>query len=205
MTTFPTLGKDDLDAEQRAFWDEVTLGPRGFLAGGPDAKKLPDLYNAWLQFPEFGHLMLRIGGAIRGRPELCGKLREMVIINTSAMQDNRVEYEFHSPVARAEGLSDEVIAAIGAGTPPPFADDVERVVYQANVELVRTSNLAEATREAVVEAIGHRGLMQLVAVIGFYTLVSYTTNVADVQLAKDFSADEGELNQFFTQRGTAAE
>ena len=58
MAEIPILRKDDLDAEQRALWDQLTLGPRGFYTGGADAKRLPDLYNAWLQFPVFGRLML---------------------------------------------------------------------------------------------------------------------------------------------------
>ena len=67
MERFPILDKGELDAEQRKLWDELTLGPRGFYTGGPEAERLPDLYNAWLQFPEFGELMLRLGDAIRAR------------------------------------------------------------------------------------------------------------------------------------------
>ena len=61
MTHFPILGNDGLDQDQQALWDELTLGPRGFYTGGPAARRLPDLYNAWLQFPAFGQAMLRLG------------------------------------------------------------------------------------------------------------------------------------------------
>ena len=80
MERFPVLKKAELDGDQRKLWDELTLGPRGFYTGGAEAERLPDLYNAWLQFPEFGELMLRLGDAIRAKSELPGRLRELVVL-----------------------------------------------------------------------------------------------------------------------------
>jgi len=65
MEKFPVLAKSDLDTEQKALWDELTLGPRGFYTGGAEAKRLPELYNAWLQFPQFGQQMLEVASQLR--------------------------------------------------------------------------------------------------------------------------------------------
>jgi 4-carboxymuconolactone decarboxylase len=197
MERFPVLKKAELDAEQRKLWDELTLGPRGFYTGGPEAERLPDLYNAWLQFPEFGELMLRLGDAIRARSELPGRLRELVVLTTSAMLGARVEFDFHIPFARNQGLSDALIDAIGEGRAPPFADEAERIVHEANVQLLRTAALTPATREEAIEVLGYRGLMQLIAVVTLYVVTAYTTNVARVKLAEDFSADPQMLKDFF--------
>lgn len=197
MREFPVLRRDELDAEQRAFWDELTLGPRGFYTGGAEAERLPDLYNAWLQFPEFGRLMIALGDAIRGCTELSGKHRELVVLTTSALLGARVEFDFHVPFARNKGLAEALISAIAAGETPPFADDAERIVYEANVQLVRTAALAERTREEALGVLGHRGLMQLIAAVTLYVVTAYTTNVARVRLADDFSADPEKLKAFF--------
>jgi 4-carboxymuconolactone decarboxylase len=197
---FPILKKDGLDADQRVLWDELTLGPRGILTGGADAKRLPDLYNAWMHFPAFGHLMLKVAGELRGVTELSGRLRELLVLTTSAQLGCRVEYDFHVPVARQQGLSDAVIAAIGDGATPPFLDEAERIVWEANVQLVRTATLTPALREEVVRILGHRGLMQLIAAVGLYVIVAYTSNVAGVRLLDDFSADETKLQEFFATK-----
>jgi 4-carboxymuconolactone decarboxylase len=197
MERFPVLRKTELDAEQRALWDELTLGPRGFYTGGPQAERLPDLYNAWLQFPEFGELMLRLGDAIRARTDLPGKLRELVVLTTSAQLGARVEYDFHVAFAQNEGLSDALIEAIGEGRKPPFADDAERIIYEANIQLLRTAAMTPQTREEVIGEIGYRGLMQLIATVTLYVVTAYTTNVAKVKLADDFSADPQMLKDFF--------
>ena len=197
MREFPILGKADLDAQQRLLWDELTQGPRGFFVGGTDAKRLPDLYNAWLQFPEFGQIVLRLGDAIRARPELPGKLRELVVLTTSVLLGAWVEYEFHVPFARSEGLSEAVITSIGNGTPPPFSHEAERMTYEATLQLLKTGALAEHTRTELMDTLGLPGLVQLIAAVGLYAITAFTTNVAKAGLTKDFSADSEKLKDFF--------
>jgi 4-carboxymuconolactone decarboxylase len=197
MGEFPVLARSDLDADQASLWDELTLGPRGFYTGGAEARRLPDLYNAWLQFPAFGRLMLRLGDEIRACADLPGKLRELVVLTTSAALGARVEFDFHVPFAQNEGLPDAVIEAIAAGEAPAFADPVERIVYEANLQLLRTATLTERTRAEVVGLIGYPGLIQLIAAVTLYVVTAYTTNVAKVRLADDFSADPEKLKAFF--------
>lgn len=194
---FPVLQKLALDDEQRALWDELTLGPRGFYTGGAEAERLPDLYNAWLQFPELGHEMLRLGDAVRGASHLSGAAREIVVLTTSAQLGAWVEFDFHVPFARNEGLSDTVIAALRAGEEPPFADDAGRVIHAANRQLLRGATLTPETRAQALALLGHRGVMQLIATVMLYTVTAWTTNVARVKLAEDFSADKRQLDAFF--------
>ncbi len=198
MEPFPVMRKDQLDPAQRALWDELTLGPRGFYTGGAEAERLPDLYNAWLQFPAFGKLMVDLGGAIRANTALPGKLRELIVLTTSARLGALVEFDFHVPFALSEGLAEEAIAALREGGEPVLADEAERIVHAANVQLLRTGALAPETRAAAIAAFGHPGVMALIAIVSMYVVTAYTTNVARVKLADDFSADPGQLNEFFT-------
>ena len=197
MERFPVLGTADLDETQRALWDELTLGPRGFYTGGAEAERLPDLYNAWLQFPEFGALMIKFGDVLRTKAKLPGRFRELIVLTTSAKLGARVEFDFHVPFARNEGLSDALIEAIRAGEVPPFADAVERVTFEANVQLLRSAMLTHETREEAIAVLGYRGLTELIATVTLYVVTAYTTNVARVKLADDFSADPDRLKDFF--------
>jgi alkylhydroperoxidase family enzyme len=203
MTDFPIFEKDELNSEQRGLWNKLTLGPRGLYTGGPDAKRLPDLYNAWMQFPEFGNAMLVIADAVRAQTELTGKMRELVILTTSALLNTWVEYDFHVPFAKNQGLPDAVISAIGKNETPVFSDEAERIIYEANVQIVRTATLTDAMRDEVVKLIGYRGLMQLIAAISLYVVTAYTSNIAKVELLKDFSADPQKLKDFYAGKSAA--
>jgi 4-carboxymuconolactone decarboxylase len=43
-------------------------------------------------------------------------------------------------------------------------------------------------------------LIQLIAAISLYVITAYTTNVARVELAEDFSADPTALQEFFARK-----
>lgn len=197
MTGFPHVTKEQLDPQQREYWDELTLGPRGFYTGGPDTQRLPDLYNAWMQFPEFGRIMLQVGDAIRMRKDLPGQLREIIVLVTSARLGAMVEFDFHVPFALNEGLPQELVDEIRAGRMPPFADDAQRATWEANVQLLETATLTPDTRDRLVSAIGYPGLVELFATVMLYVVTAWTTNVARVKLAEDFSADPQMLKDFF--------
>jgi alkylhydroperoxidase family enzyme len=203
MTTFPILNKTLLDEDQTELWNELTLGPRGFYCGGPDSKRVPDLYNAWLQFPEFARAVFRVGDGVRKGGKLPGNLRELMVLTTSQSLGARVEYEFHIPFAKAEGIADEIIQAIGEGRTPTFTDELERLIYEANMQLIKTATLTPELRQAIVDRIGYPGLMQFIATATIYVAVAYTTNVADVKLADDFSADKDDLETFFLGKAPA--
>lgn len=200
MNGYPTVRKNDLDDEQRELWDELTLGPRGFYTGGPEAERLPDLYNAWIQFPEFGKLMLKLGDEIRDCNELSGKLREIVVLTTSSELGAQVEFDFHVPFALNEGLTQAEIDALAAGEVPRFEGEAETATYHANLQLLRSATMAAETRETLVRLIGYPGLTQLIATVMLYAVTAWTTNVARVKLADDFSADPDRLKEFFAGR-----
>lgn len=202
-TAFPYPSKDELNPEQRKFWDMLTLGERGFYTGGPDTKQLPDLYNAWLQFPPLGNVATTLGQEIRTRSELPGKLRELIVLTTSAHFGARVEYDFHVPFARDQGLSDALIEAIGKKEVPVFGDEAERIVYQANRQLMITATLEPETREQLISLLGFPGLMQVVATVTLYVVTAYTMNVAGAKLPENFSADPELLKNYYAGQPAA--
>lgn len=200
MTDFPVLGPASLSPAQRELWDSITKGPRGFYCGGPNAKRIPELYNAYLQFPEFGQLILKIADTIRSKQDLTGRMREVMVLTTSIELGMRVEYDFHVPMARDQGIPESVITAIGRRDVPQFDDEGDRIAYEANLQLVRTATLTDDLRGQVIAHIGYPGLMQLMAVTMLYVITAYTTNVAKVEVLDDYSAQPDQLNDFYAGR-----
>ena len=75
-------------------------------------------------------------------------------------------------------------------------DPDDTPAYNASIlylESQRRRNVANADKVHL----GHRGVMQLIAAVSLYVVTAYTTNVARVKLADDFSADPEKLKDFF--------
>jgi 4-carboxymuconolactone decarboxylase len=53
----------------------------------------------------------------------------------------------------------------------------EAIVYDFSTEMHRTHKVSDATYKAAVDQFGERGVMDLIAVNGYYVLVSMTLNV----------------------------
>ncbi len=200
MTDFPILNRTLLDEEQIGLWDRITQGPRGFYCGGPDSKRIPDLYNAYMQFPALGHGLFDIADSLRVKTELNGRFRELMVLITSSELGARVEYDFHIPMARDQGIPDRVIEAIGERRTPEFDDAGDALIYDANMQMLKTATLTDETRDKLIALVGHKGLVQLIATVMLYVVTAYTTNIAKVKLADDFSADQTELNDMWAGR-----
>ena len=181
MSRLPLVGLDDLDAEQKLLWDYILKGPRGASLSGP-IKYLPGPFNPWMQVPSFGKLAAEMGERLRFRSVLPGKLRELAILTTGVHWKAEFEFWAHARAARAEGLPDSVIDALQANTAVPYEDDSQRLVHATAKELVETGRPRAGLVEELAEKLGWPAVVELVALVGFYCMVSFTLNAFDVAL-----------------------
>jgi 4-carboxymuconolactone decarboxylase len=181
MSRLPLVGQEDLDAEQKALWDYLLKGPRAASLSGP-IKFLPGPFNPWMQIPSFGKLAAEMGERLRFRSVLPGKLRELAILTAGAHWKAEFEFWAHARAARAEGLPDSVINALQAGTAVPYEDDLQRLVHNAAKDLVATGRPRGNAAEELADKLGWPSVVELVALVGFYCMVSFTLNAFDVAL-----------------------
>ena len=76
---------------------------------------LTALDGVLLHSPEFADGWNSMLGAVRGQSTLPPDVRELVILRVAARNNADYEWRAHEPVARAAGLGDDQIAAIGLG------------------------------------------------------------------------------------------
>jgi 4-carboxymuconolactone decarboxylase len=85
-------------------------------------------------------------------------------------------------LARQAGLPDDIIEAVRLGRTPRFRRDVERVVYDVVTEYFATNRVSDATFKRAIDALGEQGLVDVVGTVGYYSLVSMTLNVFQLEL-----------------------
>jgi len=180
MSRLPGLRRDELDDDGRALWDSMTES-RGAGIVGPDGG-LVGPFNAWVTASDIGQRLVDLGGALRFRMSVDRRLIELAIITTGARWKAEFEWWAHARMAREHGVADEVIDAIARGDAKPCVKDDERVVHAIATQLGDTGHIDAPTYDAGVALLGGRGMVELVALCGYYTLVSFTLNAFEVPL-----------------------
>ena len=173
---FPTLTAEQMSAEQKALADAITSGPRGGLRGP---------FNAWLRSPAMGERMQRLGEQVRFNSSVPRKLNEFAILITARAWDAKYEWYAHYPLALQAGLAPAVAADLARGERPRGMGPDEAAVYDFCTELRRDKRVSDATFAGVQTLLGDQGVIDLIAVNGYYDLVSMTLNVAEVPVPAD--------------------
>lgn len=153
---------------QREIHDAIASGPRGSVQG-PLA--------IWLHRPELAARAQELGRYCRYDSGLPARLSELAILTMARHWGAEFEWAAHKPEALKAGLSPDLIEAIRTRTEPPYADDAERVVHSVARAVLETRGLSDALYDEAVAVLGTEQLVDLVGVLGYYSLISITLNV----------------------------
>jgi 4-carboxymuconolactone decarboxylase len=176
----PYLRRDDLGDDARAVWDAVA-GSRGRQVVNDDGG-LVGPFNAFVHAPDVGSRLSGLGAHLRFETSIERRLLELAIIVVGAHWKAEYEWWAHARMAREHGVSDATVAAIGQGRTPSFEAEDEAIVYAFTRQLVAAGHVDEATYEKAVGLLGNQGLVELVSLCGYYTMVSFTLNAFAVPL-----------------------
>jgi alkylhydroperoxidase family enzyme len=110
------------------------------------------------------------------------RLREIVTLRVAWRHQSEYEWTQHVAMGKSVGLGDEHIEAIKRGADAPVWSDLERGALRAVDELASRSQIEEATWNELSKHLDHREMMELLFVIGTYTLLCYAFNAMGVQL-----------------------
>jgi 4-carboxymuconolactone decarboxylase len=178
VNRLPELRRDQLDPAGQEVWDQV-VGTRGgqlvTAAGG-----LAGPFNAFVHAPDVGRHLSALGAAVRFGTSIERRLAEVAIITVGSRWKAEFEWWAHARMAREHGVPEAVVDAIGRGDSPPFTADDERIVYAVARELTLTGKLSQESYAAAHGLLGDAGLVELVSLCGYYTLISYLLNAFKV-------------------------
>jgi len=176
---FKLIPPEKLTPEQKAVADAIRSGPRSKVVTSSAAKPGPigGPFNVWLRTPEIGNIIQQLGAALRFRTSLPTKLNEMAIILTARQWTSQYEWFSHCKLALQAGLDPSIADDIANGRRPSKMDADETIVYNFSTELHRTHGVSDATYQAALDRFGERGVVDLIAVSGYYVLVSMCLNV----------------------------
>lgn len=178
MTRLGALNPETMDEALRKEYDSLVRNrgvPEGGVFGGP--------FDAWIRSPEFCHKMREFGGMLWERTSLDRGIVELAISITAAFWNANVEWS-HAETAARNGIDRSVLDQVQAGQRPTSPREDIGLVYDLTMAFLRNKSLSEALYQKAIALFGERGLVEVAAVVGFYTMVSFTTRAFDIEPAE---------------------
>ncbi|MEP6721668.1 MAG: carboxymuconolactone decarboxylase family protein [Variovorax sp.] len=170
ISIFPT---DTMSPEQSAVYDKIVSGPRGRIQGP---------LRAALHNPELADKWQALGALLRYGTTLPPRLSELAILVTGRACNSPFEWYAHRAEAEKAGIEQPVIEAILAGTEPPGLSADDAAIYHYAIELNRHNSVSDAIYGVALARFGERAVVELTALIGYYTMVAMTLNCHEIPL-----------------------
>jgi 4-carboxymuconolactone decarboxylase len=180
MSRLPYLRRDQLTADGQALWDALAGTGRSEVM--TEQGELAGPINAFLHAPELGRDLTRLALTLLAGTSIERRLTEVAIITVGARWQAEFEWWAHARMARDNGVPDAVVDAIGRGADPPFTAEDERIVHAVAYQLAQTGQVTEDAYAAGRELVGHTGMVELVTLCGYYTLISFLLNAFSVPI-----------------------
>lgn len=173
MSRTPELDTTALSPEQQRVFDAISSGPRGRVQGP---------LKIWLQSAELADKAQALGAYCRYGTSLPARLSELAILVTGAHWQAGFEWWAHAPIAAKAGVDETAIEAIRRGESPALELADEKAVYAFAHELVTKRRVSDPTYAAAIATLGQKPVVELVGILGYYTLISMTIVAFDVPL-----------------------
>ena len=165
----PPLAPEALSEEQKNAAAELSAGPRGGVRGP---------FIALLRSPELMKRLQKVGEYLRYQSALERRLGEFAILIVARHLSQQFEWQVHYPLALEAGLARETADALAQGARASNMRQDEETVHDFCTELLRTHGVAEETYRDALRRLGERGVVDLVALVGYFVTVSLVLNVA---------------------------
>ena len=168
-----------LSADDQAVWDRITA-VRGGVRGP---------FGVLMHVPKLADRVAALEDFFRFDGDLPGADRELVVMATAREMEARYAWARHEHRGRDEGTRPEAIEAVRSKGPLDGLTPRERLLVEVTRSLLRTKRLPADLYAQAVDELGENQLIELVALVGHYSLVGLTLGAFDVPQPDDLPAE----------------
>jgi 4-carboxymuconolactone decarboxylase len=169
----PPIPADKLTDAQKKVSAEIVAGPRGALVGP---------FIPLLRSPEFMSRLQKVGEYLRYNTKLGANISEFVILIAARQWTQQFEWDSHESLALKAGVKPEIIAAVAEGRRPAGMSSDEETAHDFCVELHHNRSVSDAAYARVVSRFGEQGVIDIIGLCGYYTMLGMVMNVSRTPL-----------------------
>jgi 4-carboxymuconolactone decarboxylase len=154
----------------------MRAGPRGkgVSLNGP--------FGCYMHAPEIGEAIQQLAAFCRFKTRLPKRLSEFAILAIGRIWKAQFEFHVHAREAEEAGVRPQTIRDLKAGRVPTKAPKDERALYDFISELHRYRRVSNRTYARVQKLLGDGGIVELLAIMGSYTLTCMVLDTFQVPL-----------------------
>jgi 4-carboxymuconolactone decarboxylase len=173
---------DELDADQRAYYDQLLSGPRDPKGIVDEQGRLVGAFNARVLDPRVGTVIQELGAALRFGTVLTDRQREIAILTVAEAEQCSYEWNAHAQVARKVGIVDSELDELRAGKCPASLPSIEERTWKTASLLAKDGDLPDEDYAAAVAELGEPAVFALVSIVGYYQHTALAIRVWRVPL-----------------------
>ncbi|MFA7296407.1 MAG: carboxymuconolactone decarboxylase family protein [Dehalococcoidia bacterium] len=174
MARLPELtDRDALPEDAHAAYDSIAAS-RGRVGG---------LFAVLMNSPEIAGRTAHFGTYIRFEKSLPQPVHELAMIVGAHECEGALEWRAHSRAAREAGVGEATIAAIEHDGALDGLPELDARIVRFGRSLLRDHRVDDADFAALRAELGDRGIVDLVATIGYQALLGCILNGLDIQPA----------------------
>src|ERR1700712_3365338 len=174
------LSPGEMSGDQKQVYDESIASKRG---------RPPEPMFAWLHSPEMAKHATRLGAFLRYDTSMPAAESELAILVTARHWTSHYEWYAHKRLALAGGMDPKIIDAIRDRRTPVFDDPKCQLIYEVAKSLHEGHAVAKPLYDEAVKVLTERGIVEIIGLCGYYTMVSMTLNTFEFELP------EGEVSE----------
>ncbi len=165
----PPIPADKMTEAQKKVAAAIAAGPRGKVEGP---------YWAIIRSPGLTEVLQEVGAYYRYRCPLDKKINEMAALMAARSWTQQFEWDVHILQALDAGLKNDIALAIAEGRRPAGMAEDEEILYDFVTELLVNKGASDATYARTVAKYGESGLIDIIGIVGYYSLLAMAMNVA---------------------------
>lgn len=172
----PPIPPAQMTDAQKAVAAEIAAGPRGKVEGP---------YWPILRSPGFTRPVQKVGEYFRYHCPLDRRINEMAALVAARSWSQQFEWDVHVLQALGAGLKPAVAEAIAEGRRPDGMAEDEEILYDFLGELLANKGVSDPTYARTVARFGEAGVIDVLGIVGYYTMLAMIMNVSRTPLLED--------------------
>jgi 4-carboxymuconolactone decarboxylase len=161
---------------QKQYAAAMINGPRKALIGP---------FIALIRSPELFDRTQQLGNYLRFQNVLGTEVTDFTILTVGRLWNQQTIWYFHEPLALKAGVNPETLKELATGRRPARMTPDQQIAYDFSIELHQNKRVSDAVYKLAVDRSGERGVVDLIALNGYYVYVAMILNGVQTPLPAD--------------------